>query len=70
MSAIVIVIVGIVFFAAGPLIWGILKLIEYIAKKRGKEVHYVYYSRKLNKTINVDKVGEQRYEKVLQNFQN
>lgn len=29
----VIVIVGIVFFAAGPLIWGILKLIEYIAKK-------------------------------------
>lgn len=58
MSAIIIVIVGIVFFAAGPLIWGILKLIEYIAKKRGKEVHYVYYSRKLNKTIDVDKVGE------------
>lgn len=54
----VIVIVGIVFFATGPLIWGILKLIEYIAKKRGKEVHYVYYSRKLNKTIDVDKVGE------------
>lgn len=58
MSAIIIVIVGIVFFAAGPLILGILKLIEYIANKRGKEVHYVYYSRKLNKTIDVDKVGE------------
>lgn len=54
----IIVIVGIVFFAAFPLIWGILKLIEYIAKKRSKEVHYVYYSRKLNKTIDVDKVGE------------
>lgn len=53
-----IVIVGIVFFATGPLIWSILKLIEYIVKKRGKEVHYVYYSRKLNKTIDVDKVGE------------
>ena len=58
MSAIVIIIVGIVFFAAGPLIFGILKLIEYIAKKQGKEVQYVYESRKLNKTINVDKVGE------------
>ena len=58
MSAIVIVIVGIVFFATGPLIFGILKLIEYIANKRGKEVQYVYESRKLNKTINVDKVGE------------
>ena len=58
MSAIVIVIVGIVFFAAGPLIFGILKLIEYIAKKRGKEIQYVYKSRKLNKTINVDKAGE------------
>ena len=41
-----------------PVTVGILELIEYIAKKRGKEVHYVYYSRKLNKTINVDKVGE------------
>jgi hypothetical protein len=54
----IIVIVGIVFFAAFPLIWGVLRIIEYIAKKRGKEVHYVYYSRKLNKTIDVDKVGE------------
>ena len=58
MSAIIIVIVGIVFFAAGPLIWGILKLIEYIAKKRGKEVHYVYESRKTGEIRNIDKVGE------------
>lgn len=54
----VIVIVGIVFFAAFPLMWGMFGLIEYIAKKRGKEVHYIYESRKLNKTIDVDKVGE------------
>jgi hypothetical protein len=54
----VIVIVGIVFFAAVPLTWGVLELIEFFTKKRGKQVHYVYYSRKLNKTIDVDKVGE------------
>lgn len=53
-----IVIVCIVFIAAFPLTWGMCELIEYIAKKRGKEVHYVYKSRKLNKTIDVDKVGE------------
>lgn len=56
-----IVIVCIVFIAAFPLTWGMCELIEYVAKickERGKEVHYVYYSRKLNKTINVDKVGE------------
>lgn len=53
-----VVIVCIVFFAAFPLTWGMCELIEYIAKKRGKEVHYVYKSRKLNKTIDVDKVGE------------
>ena len=44
-----------------PVTIGVLELIDYIiAKKRGKEVQYVYKSRKLNKTINVDKVGEQR----------
>ena len=42
-----------------PVTIGVLELIDYIiAKKRGKEVQYVYKSRKLNKTINVDKVGE------------
>ena len=53
-----ITIIGIVFFTIIPLTWGICELIEYIANKRGKEIHYVYKSRKLNKTINVDKVGE------------
>ena len=42
-----------------PVTIGVLELIDYIVvKKRGKEVQYVYKSRKLNKTINVDKVGE------------
>lgn len=41
-----------------PVTVGILELIDYIVAKRGKEIQYVYKSRKLNKTINVDKVGE------------
>ena len=41
-----------------PATVGILELIDYIIAKRDKEVQYVYKSRKLNKTINVDKVGE------------
>lgn len=41
-----------------PATVGILELIDYIIIKRGKEVQYVYKSRKLNKIINVDKVGE------------
>ena len=53
-----IVIVGIAFFIAFLLTWGICELIEYFVDKRVKEVHYVYKSRKLNKTIDVDKVGE------------
>ena len=57
-----ITIIGIVFFTIIPLTWGICELIEYIANKRankrGKQIHYVYKSRKLNKTINVDKIGE------------
>lgn len=54
----IMVIIGIVFFAIIPLPWGICELMEFFAKKRGKQIHYTYKSRKLNKTIDVDKVGE------------
>ena len=54
------VLVGILFFTTIPLTWGMCELIDYFARKveRNKQTHYVYKSRKLNKTIDVDKVGE------------
>ena len=53
-----VVIVGLSWLILIPVTVGILELIDYIAAKRGKEIQYVYKSIKLNKTINVDKVGE------------
>lgn len=54
----IIVIVGIASCIAFLLTWSICELIEYFVDKRGEKVHYVYKSRKLNKTIDVDNVGE------------
>ena len=54
----VVIIVFVYWLILIPATVGILELIDYIIVKRGKEVQYVYKSRKLNKTINVDKVGE------------
>lgn len=53
-----IILVGIVFFVTIPLTWSVCKLIEFFCKKQGKQIHYVYHSRKLNKTIDVDKAGD------------
>jgi len=53
-------IVCIVLFITIPLTWGMCELIDHFLAggKRGKQTYYVYKSRKLHKTRNVDKVGE------------
>ena len=56
MSELVIVGISAVIAVVLPLL--ICRLIVYYIDKCVKEVHYVYKSRKLNKTIDVDKVGE------------
>lgn len=52
------VIIGVSSVIAAALTMMICKLIDYIVAKRCKEVQNVYKSRKLNKIINVDKIGE------------
>ena len=41
-----------------PVTIGVLELIEYIATKQGKEIQYVYKSRKTGEIRNIDKAGE------------